>query len=117
MRHSRHPAVRPAQRLTEGLASLAGRHEVIGDVRGLGLFLGVEFVTDRETKTPSAEVASYVVERMKDLGILLSADGPDHNVIKIKPPRPLSLADAERLVRELDAVLGEDRVREIAGRG
>ena len=53
---------------------------------------------------------------MKDLGILLSADGPDHNVIKIKPPLPFSLADAERLVRELDAVLGEDRVREIAGR-
>ena len=57
-----------------------------GDVRGLGLFLGIELVRDRAARTPAAAMAGYVVERMKDHGILLSTDGPDHNVIKMKPP-------------------------------
>ena len=48
---------------------------------------------------------------MRELGILLSTDGPDHNVIKIKPPLPFSEDDADRLVQALDRVLGEDPVR------
>jgi 4-aminobutyrate aminotransferase-like enzyme len=87
------------------------RHDVVGDVRGLGLFLGVELVVDRETRRPAGPQAAYVVERMKDRGVLLSTDGPDHDVIKIKPPLAFSEADADRLVAGLDAVLGEDFVR------
>ncbi|MDX1494033.1 MAG: aminotransferase class III-fold pyridoxal phosphate-dependent enzyme [Longimicrobiales bacterium] len=101
--------------LKAGLASLSMRHACIGDVRGRGLFLGVELVSDRSEKTPSAEIARYVVNRAKELGVLLSADGPDHNVLKIKPPMTFSQADGERLVETLDKVLGEDAVRARTG--
>jgi 4-aminobutyrate aminotransferase-like enzyme/Ser/Thr protein kinase RdoA (MazF antagonist)/murein DD-endopeptidase MepM/ murein hydrolase activator NlpD len=101
--------------LTAGLTELASRHPVIGDVRGRGLFLGVEFVRAGEGPEPAAEVTAHVVERMKERGVLLSADGPDRNVIKIKPPLCFSTEDAERLVRELDGVLTEDAVTALSG--
>ena len=91
--------------LLEGLRSLAGRHPLIGDVRGQGLFLGFEMVRDRETREPAAGEAAELVNRMKDLGILLSTDGPLHNVIKIKPPLVFSRADADLVLERLDPVL------------
>jgi 4-aminobutyrate aminotransferase-like enzyme/Ser/Thr protein kinase RdoA (MazF antagonist) len=96
--------------LLQGLRELAGRHAIIGDVRGQGLFLGIEFVRDRETKEPAAREAAEIVEAMKDRGILLSTDGPMHNVIKIKPPMVFGRADADRVVREIEAVLRIDAV-------
>ena len=81
---------------------------LVGDVRGLGLFLGVELVRDRDSLEPAAAQASYVVNRMRDRGVLLSTDGPLHNVLKIKPPLPFSAADADRLVNVLRDVLAED---------
>ncbi len=94
-------------RLQAGLEDLVTKHELIGEVRGLGLFLGVELVRDRETLTPAAEEATAVVERVKDRGILLSTDGPLHNVLKIKPPLPFSEENADQLVQAIDEVLGE----------
>jgi 4-aminobutyrate aminotransferase-like enzyme/Ser/Thr protein kinase RdoA (MazF antagonist) len=94
-----------------GLSELMDRHGVVGDVRGRGLFLGVELVSDRDARTPDPDAARYAVSRMKDHGILLSTDGPDDNVIKIKPPLPFSGADALRVVETLDRVLLEDAVR------
>jgi 4-aminobutyrate aminotransferase-like enzyme len=85
--------------LLEGLRAL--KSPLIGDVRGKGLFLGIEFVRDRETKEPAAHEAAEIVEKMKDRRILLSTDGPMHNVIKIKPPLVFSRADADLLLREL----------------
>jgi 4-aminobutyrate aminotransferase-like enzyme len=82
----------------------------VGDVRGRGLFLGVELVADPERREPSPDVAAYVVERMKHHGILLSTDGPDHNVIKIKPPMPFTEMDADRVAEVMSAVLSEDFV-------
>ena len=93
--------------LKKDLASLMERHSLIGEVRGRGLFLGVELVRDRETLEPAAEEASWLVEQMKERGFLLSTDGPLHNVIKIKPPLPFAEENADRLVVELDKVLGE----------
>lgn len=104
-------ALRVGTLLKEGLTSLMERHPAIGDVRGRGLFLGVELVADREVRAPDAAVARYVVGRMKERGILLSTDGPDDNVIKLKPPMPFSEGDAGRLVETLDQVLREDAVR------
>ena len=98
-------------RLKDGLRHLADRHPAVGDVRGLGLFLGIELVRDRVARSPAAEAASYVVERMKDHGILLSTDGPEHNVIKMKPPLTFSEADADRALVAFDRVLSEDFVR------
>jgi len=102
--------------LKGSLASIAMRHDVVGDVRGRGLFLGIELVSDRQTKRPSPAIARYVVDRMAERGVLLGVDGPAHNVLKIKPPMPFTEEDAERLVDELDRVLAEDAVRWIAER-
>jgi len=104
-------ALRLGERLALGLARLSERHPIVGDVRGLGLFLGIELSQDRETREPAPHQAAYVVERMKDHGILLSTDGPDHNVIKMKPPLCLSESDVDRVVAAYDRVLGEDFVR------
>jgi 4-aminobutyrate aminotransferase-like enzyme len=97
--------------LKGSLASLAMEHECIGDVRGRGLFLGIEFVSDRRDRTPAPRIASYVANRAQQLGVLLSTDGPDHNVIKIKPPMTFNEADAERLVNALGRILAEDGAR------
>jgi 4-aminobutyrate aminotransferase-like enzyme/Ser/Thr protein kinase RdoA (MazF antagonist) len=85
--------------LTTGLRELAGRHDIITDVRGLGLFLGFELRRERE--------ATELVNRMKDRGVLLSTDGPLHNVIKIKPPLVFSRADADQVLARLDRTLPE----------
>ena len=95
-------------RLLDGLRALAGRHALIGDVRGLGLFVGVEFVRDPETREPAGHEAGLVANRMRDRGVLVSTDGPFHNVLKIKPPLCFGAADADRLVSTLDGILGED---------
>jgi 4-aminobutyrate aminotransferase-like enzyme len=87
------------------LRALQDKHALIGDVRGLGLFIGIELVRDRHTLEPAAEEASRIVNQMKERGILLSTDGPLHNVIKIKPPLVLSQENADFLLRELDALL------------
>jgi 4-aminobutyrate aminotransferase-like enzyme/Ser/Thr protein kinase RdoA (MazF antagonist) len=97
--------------LKANLASLAMRHDSVGDVRGRGLFLGIEFVEDRSAKTPSARVARYVANRAAELGVLLSTDGPQHNVIKIKPPMTFDQRDGERVVATLDKILTEDGAR------
>jgi 4-aminobutyrate aminotransferase-like enzyme len=85
--------------LIAGLRELQQSHPVITDVRGLGLFLGFEMRHQRE--------ASELVNRMKDRGVLLSTDGPLHNVIKIKPPVIFSRADADLLLGRLEQTLAE----------
>jgi 4-aminobutyrate aminotransferase-like enzyme len=95
-------------RLLGGLRDLASRHALIGDVRGLGLFVGVELVRDRTTLEAAGTEAGLVANRMRDRGVLVSTDGPFHNVLKIKPPLCFGEDDADRLVSTLDGVLGED---------
>jgi 4-aminobutyrate aminotransferase-like enzyme len=95
------------ERLLAGLREVATRHGPIGDVRGAGLFVGFELVRDRSTREPDAELATELVNRAVERGILLSTDGADHNVIKIKPPLVFAIADADRLVETVDAILGE----------
>jgi 4-aminobutyrate aminotransferase-like enzyme len=92
-------------RLKKNLQALQAHHALIGDVRGRGLFLGVELVRNRTTLEPAAGEAAAVVERMKDRGILLSTDGPLHNVIKLKPPLPFNDEDGDRVIETLDDVL------------
>jgi 4-aminobutyrate aminotransferase-like enzyme/Ser/Thr protein kinase RdoA (MazF antagonist) len=104
-------ALRVGAHLKEGLERLREAHPVVGDVRGLGLFLGIELVLDPDSREPAGEKAAYVVERAKELGVLLSTDGPGHNVVKMKPPLVFSEQDADRVVAVLDEVLGEDFVR------
>jgi len=100
-------ALRVGDHLLKGLHILAKRCPLIGDVRGSGLFIGVELVRDPVTLEPAAEEASFVSNRMREHGILLGTDGPYHNVIKIRPPMPFSEPDADCLLAALDDVLGE----------
>ncbi|HLG16442.1 MAG TPA: aminotransferase class III-fold pyridoxal phosphate-dependent enzyme [Blastocatellia bacterium] len=107
-------AARVGAYLKRGLEGLKDKHALIGDVRGMGLFIGVELVLDRETLAPAARRAAYVVERMKDCGILISTDGPLHNVLKIKPPLVFSEEKAGELANKLDTILAEDFRRPIS---
>uniref|UniRef100_A0A1L8E276 Putative aminotransferase class-iii n=1 Tax=Nyssomyia neivai TaxID=330878 RepID=A0A1L8E276_9DIPT len=73
--------------------------DLVGDVRGSGLFLGIELIRDRETLEPATEEATFVVNRMKDLHhILVSQDGPNNNVIKLKPPMVFSIENADEFL-------------------
>ena len=89
--------------LRQGLEALAGRHPVIGDVRGEGLLLGVELVD--EERVPAAGRAGQVTEAMRERGILISATGPAANVLKIRPPLVFRREHADLLLQTLDGVL------------
>jgi len=91
--------------LREGVAELAGRHAAIGDVRGVGMFVGVELVSDRAARTPDRELTTRVVNRMRDRGVLLSACGMGHNVLKIRPPLVLTAEQAGMVIAALDEAL------------
>ncbi len=101
--HARHLG----RHAVERFRALLDRHPLIGDVRGQGLFLGIELVRDRATQEPAAAEATAIIQRLRHRGILLSTDGPLHNVLKIKPPMVLTEGDIDRTARELDRGLGE----------
>lgn len=96
------------ERMLEALWPLARWCPLVGDVRGSGLFLGVELVRDRETLEPAGDEASFVANRMREEGILIGTDGPFHNVLKIRPPMPFSASDADFLVETLERILVEE---------
>jgi 4-aminobutyrate aminotransferase-like enzyme/Ser/Thr protein kinase RdoA (MazF antagonist) len=90
------------------LEALQRKYAVIGDVRGSGLFLGLDLVLSRETREPAPLQASYVVNRLRDRGILAGTDGPHHNVIKLRPPLVFSEADAALFCFTFESILRED---------
>lgn len=104
-------ALEVGEYLLSKLESLRENHQIIGDVRGVGLFIGVELVRNLQTLEPADIEAKYVVERLKDLGLLVSVDGPFNNVLKIKPPLVFTKENADTLVANLDRVLLEDPIR------
>jgi 4-aminobutyrate aminotransferase-like enzyme len=106
--HLQENALRIGNRLVSALKDLQARHRLIGDVRGSGLFLGVDLVEDRETRQPATRQASYVTNRLRERGILVGTDGPYNNVIKLRPPLIFDEADADLLVATLNSVLEED---------
>ena len=91
--------------LKDVLNQLKSRHSLIGDVRGQGLFVGIELVRDRQTRAPADREAARLIEQMRERGVLLSTDGPFHNVIKIKPPIAFSRRDADELISKMEIVL------------
>ena len=98
-------AARVGKILRDGIADLAHRHEAIGDVRGVGMFVGVELVSDRAARTPDRELTTRVVNRMREKGVLLSACAMGHNVLKIRPPLVLSADQAGMVIEVLDEAL------------
>lgn len=98
-------ALHVGEKLLAGLRELQTRHELIGDVRGSGLFLGIELVRDRTTLEPAAAEASAVALRMRERGVLLGTDGPFHNVVKLRGPMPLAESDVDCIVDAFGKVL------------
>ena len=94
-------ALRIGAFLKDGLQDIATRHAAIGDVRGAGLFLAVECVSERQENFPDAGRASFIVNHLRENSVLISATGPGANILKIRPPLVLNLNEAQLF---LDAV-------------
>ena len=101
-------AERVGAHLLARLRALADRRAIVGDVSGSGLFIGVELVRSRETREPATAEASEVVNRLREEAILIGTDGPHHNVLKIRPPMPFTIEDADVLSSTLASIV-EDR--------
>lgn len=85
--------------LMQKCSELTNEFSIVGDVRGAGLFLGIELVKCRKTRTPATQEARWVVDQMKNVfHILVSSDGPDDNVVKLKPPMVFSQENADEFL-------------------
>ncbi len=93
--------------MRDGLRALADEHALIGDIRGAGLFTGVELVRDRETQDPATDATARIVEAMRRRRVLISFSGPQANCLKIRPPLVFSHADADRFLTEFAGALSE----------
>jgi len=89
----------------DAMQSLANKHEIIGDVRGKGMFFGAELVTDRATKTPATDYILRVIEELRNRGILLNKIGVHYNTLKIRPNLQFNRENTDQLIETLDAVL------------
>ena len=101
-------ALHIGQILIREFKELQRKHSLIGDVRGSGLFLGLDLVRSQETREPAESQASYVVNRLREEGVLAGTDGPHHNVIKLRPPLIFSESDVAYFCLKLARVLRED---------
>ncbi|KAA8997036.1 aspartate aminotransferase family protein [Affinibrenneria salicis] len=90
-----------------GMRDIASRYPQIGDVRGAGLYIGVEMVSDADRKTPDAALATAIVNGLRERRVLISATGFSANVLKIRPPLVFSQNDASQLLSETEAVLAQ----------
>lgn len=93
-------------RLLAGLEKLKAKHKIIGDVRGLGLMVGIEFVKDRTTKQPGREECAKVVENARELGLLVGKGGLYGQTIRLAPPMNITAADADFILAVLDEAIG-----------
>jgi len=100
-------ALQVGSRWLQKLRALQAEHSLIGDVRGSGLFLGLDLITNRETRAPATAQANYVVNRLRDHGILAGTDGPHHNVLKLRPPLIFTDFDAGLFTSTLSSILAE----------
>jgi alanine-glyoxylate transaminase/(R)-3-amino-2-methylpropionate-pyruvate transaminase len=100
-------ALKIGNQLTAGLAKLKEKHNIIGDVRGKGLMLGIELVKDRATKEPAKPETAQMLERCKELGLLLGKGGLHGQTIRFSPPMCVNEADADFLLATLDQAFSE----------
>jgi 4-aminobutyrate aminotransferase-like enzyme len=106
-------ALRVGNYLKQSLLSLQERNPIIGEVRGSGLFLGVDLVLDPATRSAATAQAAYVVNRLRECGILTGTDGPFNNVLKLRPPLIISERDADIFAEVLRVVLAEDSAQPV----
>jgi 4-aminobutyrate aminotransferase-like enzyme len=93
-----------------GLQKLSLKHEVIGDVRGLGFFFGIELVLDRKSKAPATAYAKRIANAMRERGVLMSFIGIHYNVLKMRPPMPFGIEHADLMLSALDDALTTEPV-------
>lgn len=94
--------------LLDGLKDIQNKYNIIGDVRGRGLFIGIELIKNHDKMMPAPDETELVVNQMKQKGILISSDGPDHNVLKIKPPLVFNRNNADYFLESFEAVMSEN---------
>ncbi|WP_022665685.1 aminotransferase class III-fold pyridoxal phosphate-dependent enzyme [Desulfospira joergensenii] len=94
-------------KLLAGLRDLQEKYEVVGDVRGCGLFIGLDLVTDPQTREPGTVLAGYVKNRMREHRILMGSEGPHDNILKIRPPMTVETEDIDYILETMDRVLAE----------
>ncbi len=100
-------AAEKGARVLEQLESLAQRHALVGEVRGLGLMIGIELVTDRASKTPASEATARVQELLLQEGFLIGVGGNLGNVLRLQPPLVISDEDLQRTLEALDRALAK----------
>lgn len=94
-------AVAVGAHVASGLRALQDQHEIIGDVRDMGLFFGVELVLDRVSQAPATAAAHNIVNAMRERGVLISRIGRHDNILKMRPPMPFSVANGDQLLATL----------------
>lgn len=94
-------------RLLSGLRALQDRHLCIGEVRGMGLFIGIDLVESRETRAPATTIADHAINRLRDMRILIGREGPADNVLKIRPPLTIDAEGVDLICQALDHALSE----------
>jgi 4-aminobutyrate aminotransferase-like enzyme/Ser/Thr protein kinase RdoA (MazF antagonist) len=93
--------------LMDGLRKLQGKYDIVGDVRGYGLFIGLELIESKSTKVAGTRLADYVKNRMRENRVLLGSEGPFDNILKIRPPLTIDQDGVEMILSVLDKVLRE----------
>lgn len=88
--------------------------EIVGDVRGWGLFVGLEIVQSKESRLPATKEAQWIVDRMKNVHrVLISSDGPDENVLKLKPPMVFNFENADEFLAAVTECLNALHLQEV----
>nr|XP_015204863.1 PREDICTED: 5-phosphohydroxy-L-lysine phospho-lyase-like isoform X2 [Lepisosteus oculatus] len=100
-------ATRVGEYFMKLMNDLKRKHPIIGDVRGVGLFVGIDLVKDRNLRTPAKEEADFILKRLKEEYIFMSSDGPGENVLKFKPPMCFSMDDAKLVADKIDQILSD----------
>ena len=91
--------------LSDNIRSIASTRDLIGDVRGSGLFIAIELVDDRQSRIPATSTAGRVVNALRDAGILTGSIGPDKNILKLRPPMVFTKENADFFLERFDGVL------------
>lgn len=100
--------------LIESLEKLADKYQVIGNVRGCGLFIGVELVRERTSKRPAGHLAEWVVRRFRDERIIMSTEGKYSNVLKFKPPMTFNMEDAQNWITVFTSIMKQIETEEVS---
>lgn len=105
--HLQKNAKQRGDKLLAGLHVLQEKYKIVGDVRGCGLFIGLDLVKNQQTREPGTVLADYVKNRMREHRILMGSEGPYDNILKIRPPMTVEDEDIDYILKVMDKVLDE----------